>query len=420
MKTKSFVKTEYEVNASRESFEKTVEIISREVSIPTSKKDNATFDEKDLHRSLIELSISNGYAESLSESFAVNEPLLSGKVPSGSWIRKTIRKINEEEMVLKLQEALNSTVKQLASYKIFSAPIIAGVDTQKIKRYDLNADGGFLRRGKPERGTTTFEENMTLQCVEAGRRAQISCEHFALFDEKSEVLRKLILNAKALKIEIALLLMDRGFFDCKTINMLNRMHQLFLTPCIKNSGIKKAMMEYVEGKRECISEYTMGSGNDSCKFTLVILRKAGSEKETDPLKRYIAFATNIPKGDILWNINKLPKDYRMRWGLETGYIGVGQLRARTTSRNHSLRLLYFYYALILYNAWLLANLILASRLNVFHLIIKEPIIRLQLLKDVFHRMIVESILIEAYGIGASSRSEQKDAASRTITDHNPV
>ena len=30
----------------------------------------------------------------------------------------------------------------------------------------------------------------------------------------------------------------------------------------------------------------MGSGDDSCKFTLVIFPKAGSEKETDPLKKY--------------------------------------------------------------------------------------------------------------------------------------
>ena len=148
MNSKSSLKMAYEVDAARESFEKAVEIMSREVSIPTSKSRNATFDEKDLHRSLIELSISDGYAESLSESFAANEPLLSGKVPSGSWIRKTVERINEKEMELKLQEALNSTVKQLASYKIFSAPIIAGVDTQKIRRYDPNADGG--EGGQPD------------------------------------------------------------------------------------------------------------------------------------------------------------------------------------------------------------------------------------------------------------------------------
>ena len=93
------------------------------------------------------------------------------------------------------------------------------------------------------------------------------------------------------------------------------------------------------------------------------------------------------------------------------------------SRNHSLRLLYFYYSLILYNAWLLANLILASRLNVFHLI-KEPIIRLQLLKDVFHRIIVESILIESSGMcysgGGNPWSGQTTNAVREDVQHNPV
>jgi IS4 transposase len=50
---------------------------------------------------------------------------------------------------------------------------------------------------------------------------------------------------------------------------------------------------------------------------------------------------------VMWNVRRLPDDYRRRWGIETGYAGVEGLRARTTSKSHSLRLLYFYYALIL-------------------------------------------------------------------------
>jgi IS4 transposase len=51
-----------------------------------------------------------------------------------------------------------------------------------------------------------------------------------------------------------------------------------------------------------------------------------------------------------------------RKGIETGYSGVERFRA-TTSTNHSLRLLNFFYALILYNAWLLANMIMARRFS---------------------------------------------------------
>ncbi|MGI0092313.1 MAG: hypothetical protein ACREBS_11450 [Nitrososphaerales archaeon] len=179
MNQKNSAKLAYEIDASRESFEKVVEIMSREVSIPTSMRHNATLDEMDLHRSLIHLAVSNGYAESGMASLVTKgEPLIPPeKVPSGSWIRDTVEKVPEEAMAAKLKNALDSTVRQLKEgFKIFSVPIIGGADTHKIPRYDKNLDRGFLTRSKPERGTLTFEEYMTLQSVEEGRRVQIACE----------------------------------------------------------------------------------------------------------------------------------------------------------------------------------------------------------------------------------------------------
>jgi hypothetical protein len=64
-----------------------------------------------------------------------------------------------------------------------------------------------------------------------------------------------------------------------------------------------------------------------------------------------------------------------------------ELRARTTSKSHSLRLLYFYYALILYNACLLANLIMAKR---FSKVLSRPVIEAQIVKGAFHRLVVAS------------------------------
>lgn len=97
------MKLAYEIGASRESFEKIVEIMSREVPLATSNRYNATFDEKDLHRSLIHLAVSNGYAESGMESLVTKgEPLTPPE------------KIPEELMVQKLKNALNSTVLQLS------------------------------------------------------------------------------------------------------------------------------------------------------------------------------------------------------------------------------------------------------------------------------------------------------------------
>ena len=378
----------HEYAASAEAYEKATQIMSSKVSIPTSDRYNAKYGEKDLHHALTALSISNGYAESGMSDLAMEAS--AAKVPSGSWVRDAVEKVEEGRMTVMLNDALQSTLAEVKRFGVFATPVMAGLDKHKMPRYDPTTDRGYLTRGKKERGTTTYETYGSLQCVEAGMRAQIACEHVGLFDENSELVAKLVTRARLEGIRVSLLLLDREFFACKVINTLRGLRQPFLMPCRLTSGIKAALTEYIQGKRPMISRYVMQEGReDESSFTLVIFPKAGCDekREPNPLKRYIAFATNLPMEKILWNVHRLPKDYRLRWGIERGYADVEKFRARTTSRNHSLRLLYFYYALILYNAWLLANLMLAKRFSKF---LEEPMIRVAIVKAVARSVILDS------------------------------
>lgn len=72
--------------------------------------------------------------------------------------------------------------------------------------------------------------------------------------------------------------------------------------------------------------------------------------------------------------------------IETGYRDAEEIRAKTTSTNNAIRLLYFLYSLMLYNAWLLANLIIADRFSI-HL--TEPVIQLRMIAAYFERMLKE-------------------------------
>jgi hypothetical protein len=391
----------HECDASREAFEKATQIMSTRVSIPVSDGHNSLYDEVDLHHSLIELSISNGYAESGMKGLALEAATTSGRrVPSGSWVRDIVGRVPEEEIRKMLDCALESMLDQVkSSFKLFNVPIMAAADKHDIPRHDPNVDKGFLRRGKRKDGTTRFETYATLQCVEEGRRAQIACEQTGLFDENADVIESLVTRSRLEGIRIYLLLVDREFFSSKVMNrMNNKLRQRFLTPCKLTSGVKRALEEYARGERKMISRYTLNPSakeedhdQEPASFNLVILPKAGcGNDEKDPSKKFIPFATNISLGDILWNVRRLPKDYRHRWGIESGYIGVEEFRARTTSRNHSLRLLFFYYALILYNAWLLANLQLV---RIFFRIplMTEPLIPVRLVKTVFHHLILQSM-----------------------------
>lgn len=379
----------HKYGASKEAFDKATQIMCTEVSIPVSHRYNARHGEKDLHHALMAISISNGYAESGMKRLAMEASSLD--VPSGSWVRDAVEKVKESMMTIMLNDALQSTLSQVKHFGVFATPVIAGLDKHKIPRYDSTTDRGHLTRGKYGRGTTTYETYATLQCVEEGRRAQVACEHVGLFDENTELISRLLTNAKLEEIDISLILLDREFFSCAVINELKRLRQPFLMPCRLTKGVKQALIEYAQGTRNLVSNHAIRgcrAEKEEASFTLVILPKRGCKKEIDPLKKYIPFATNIQIGKILWNVSRLSRDYRLRWGIETGYNGIEQFRARTTSRNHSLRLLYFYYAMILYNAWLLANLTLARSICK-HL--KNPIITVQVLKAVFGRTIIKSI-----------------------------
>ena len=97
------------------------------------------------------------------------------------------------------------------------------------------------------------------------------------------------------------------------------------------------------------------------------------------------FATNVSPKEISENMQNIPTDYKKRWGIETGYSCVGRFRPKTTSSNQSIRLLYFYYSLILYNVWIIANLIISEESCAKN---HKPIISIEILKYFFVKIII--------------------------------
>ncbi len=79
-----------------------------------------------------------------------------------------------------------------------------------------------------------------------------------------------------------------------------------------------------------------------------IKRNTGNK---EPKEKYIGFATNSP------NVNV--RKYAKRWGIETGYKMIESLRPRTRSTNMASREFCFLYAIIVFNAWVMANALIS-------------------------------------------------------------
>jgi len=89
---------------------------------------------------------------------------------------------------------------------------------------------------------------------------------------------------------------------------------------------------------------------------------------------------------MLWNVSRLSEDYRKR-GNRARLRRDGAVQGHDHEHEPHSSAFYFFYALILCNAWLLANLILAKTFSKF---LTEPILRVAIVKAVTRSIIVDS------------------------------
>lgn len=367
---------------SSQAFEIIAKIMYSILLFPCSTKNNSRWNSTDAHNCIMSLCLRNSYAESGLKRLAMESQNHS---PTGLWLRKIMSRISQKAMLMHLHHSLDSTISKLKELGVLEQPVTVAIDKHLIPRYDKLPNHSLIK-SKSKNSTIHFESYCTMQCVEKRIRAQLGC--YPLYDNKSnaDFVRKLLSDGINNGIKIKLLLVDREFFTAGIISVIKQKHLKFLMPAKKTPRIKDAILQYVNGDRKSISNCMIQSASGHVEsFTLVILPNKNARKKSNLTDQYITFATNISPKKISHNIQSIPTDYKQRLGIETGYACIGRFRPKTTSSNQSIRLLYFYYSLILYNAWIITNLIISEESDIQNY---KPIISIETLKYFFVKMIV--------------------------------
>jgi hypothetical protein len=104
-----------------------------------------------------------------------------------------------------------------------------------------------------------------------------------------------------------------------------------------------------------------GPSNTPASTTLVAVPADHDEEET------VTFITNIDVDDETsverrWTQGVIDR-YRRRWGIENSYKTIKDFLAYTTSKDYSVRLFHFAFAVLLYDVWLLTDLLVKKMLD---------------------------------------------------------
>ena len=182
----------------------------------------------------------------------------------------------------------------------------------------------------------------------------------------AKIVSELLAEAKSCGVHIDLVLLDKGFYWREVIAALKASGCKFLVAAKRDKNEKAAILDCFRTRKGQVRPFSKGKGKEKVQFNLSIHRfkKRKRRRVRNILELYGAFGTNLGFKEALRVWERLPQDYRARWGIETGYRVDCGFRAKTTSTDETLRLIYYQYMVFLENLWTLHNMGEAKRQGV--------------------------------------------------------
>lgn len=251
------------------------------------------------------------------------------------------------ELQSQLERVVNSSYQMAEKRRLFGKYVSVAIDIHEIPYYG-KVNNPFIMGCKHKNGTSHCYKYATIDIVEKNQRFTLKAIPLTPLSNDSATVISNLLQHTMKYVNIKYVLLDRGFFSVNVIKALESLKLKYIMPAIKNDKIKQVLKNN-SNKMSYFLKYTMWSGKKSATFNLMA-------KYDEKDKEYYTFATNfeiVYKDDIKF----IAEMYRKRWGIETGYRVKGDFLAITTTECYSLRMLYFMVSVILYNFWLLCNLI---------------------------------------------------------------
>jgi len=203
-----------------------------------------------------------------------------------------------------------------------------------------------VRRSEAKSGTTHFHVYATLAIVHDEQRYELALTFVWAHDTLVDVLERLLKQARRGGLHIRRCYLDKAFCSCAVFRWLRRHRLPYISP-VRLCG--QALKSLCQGHRSYRTRYTFYAGQPEAYTTdLVIVRDVSVDRRGRTQVDWRIYA--------VYGVDQLPPHhvrdlYHWRFGIESGYRQMHQVRARTTSRNPAVRLLFVGLALLILNVY---------------------------------------------------------------------
>ena len=271
-------------------------------------------------------------------------------VPCADTVLSYIKTANSVEEILSFYRALNSVFLPLL--KIPDTPQDFAIDFHNEGYYgDKNAKG--VRGIQPKNGTSWGHVYFTLDWLGCPTHTLDIVNITGLDKDYAALLEGVVRRIRTMGLQVRAILADREFFNRSAISKFYELGVDFIMAAKMDKRIKKLLARHTRenGRESAIFEYRF-KAEGSPEFYLVAI----PNPEFDPRKRagpgnkdFLLFATSIAFGSTEEFVKWVPRSYRARWNIETGYRVKKEFKIRTCSRSYVVRVLFFVIQCITHN-----------------------------------------------------------------------
>ncbi|WKZ34395.1 MAG: transposase [Anaerolineales bacterium] len=215
-------------------------------------------------------------------------------------------------------------------------------------------------RSAPKSGTTHFHGYATVSIVRDHRRYVVALRFIEHGEDMADIVRWLLKRLKTLKFRIRRVFLDKGFCSKPVFKVLDQHKVSFVTP-IPVRGKSGGVRTLFQGKSR-VTTYTFNSPKYGI-YTVqaVVVQRYSKGRYGRHKSKWFAYAVSgLPSGILPAQVFEL---YRQRFGIESSYRQMNQVRARTSTRNPVIRLLLVGLAFVLFNLYIALRQNLASALK---------------------------------------------------------
>jgi len=292
-------------------------------------KPNSIYPKMDYISLLVKASILNGYAEGTSN---VSRKLLR-KVPTGETALSCLKAIDRYELQSAVSIVFEDQVGELKKRGLLRRPVPIAFDWHDQLFY--GEKGSEMVNGvRSKNGSSYAYQYLTASILVDGRRLTIVLTPIKSRAHMLAYIDDALNRIRNMGVKVRHLLFDAGFTSLALPLYLQNHGYAYALRFSSNSATNRmGLKDGEEALYPCDDPFRIVRADDL---------KAG--------KSYL-FATNMtcrPKTVL--------RRYKKRWGIETSYREHNAFLAKTTSKDYTVRLLYYAVAVCIYNAWCVFNL----------------------------------------------------------------